>query len=227
MSQDAERANEAANPSTDPARLVELAQDEALAPLVAQNPNAPREVLLALAARVPEAVARNQALALWALEPDWLRRVPLTAALDLLRVCPLPGELLWVLWDRPEHTLRAALAAHPSVPEPLLERCLEDASGLVLLRLAENPSASPALLQRLAEAPEELPATRRESAISGLFGRILGQRAASILERTQGALGGLTRHVLFRQRLRAVARHPNCPAGLREALRAHTDDVEP
>ena len=148
---------EAKDPSTAPARLAQLVADPELAPWLAQNPNTPRESLLALAPLAPEALAQNPALLLWALEPDWLCQISTEQLRGLLLAPGLPPPLLAALSARTDEVGLALLAAYPSLSEGLLWGLATRKLAAVQAALAENPSAPPDLLAALRDDPEPPP----------------------------------------------------------------------
>ena len=102
----------AANPATEPAKLVKLA------------------------ASYPAEVLRNPVLPLLLLEqPDWFAQLPAPALLALLRVPAAPAAVLQGLLAaaqaHPEPVVRAVLASHPQLPPAWLPALRTDTDSLV------------------------------------------------------------------------------------------------
>jgi hypothetical protein len=203
---------EAQDPSTPPERLAQLSKDPELAHWLAQNPNVPREELLALAQVAPDSLARNPALALWALEPEWLYALPHAQLIDLLRVPGLPAALLAALSGRSDEAGLSYLAAYPGLPEELLWGLAARGLLTIHVSLAENPSTPPALLESLLDDPPPLPAPSLHERIKlWIPGVSLVQKAVDVLRGLPHEVAKVYRsHSIQKKRL-ALARHPKSP----------------
>jgi hypothetical protein len=112
---------EAQDPQTHPARLIELVnqRDPSLEPLLAKNPNLPKEQIFALAARYPKEVLENPALSIMLLESDTAQHITLDALTTLTTTDEAPAEMLKALLGLSILSLQARLAETTQVPQVL------------------------------------------------------------------------------------------------------------
>jgi hypothetical protein len=159
---------EAADPTTPPARLRELAASAAsdargggaagaraaLLPRVASNPNAPADLVLSLSDRFPEEALANPAWGLWLLEePALLAGAPLAALIALCASPAAPPPLLRAaLAARDEEPLLTAIARNRAAPVDVLGACAAHALRGVREAAALNPASPRALVELLVRA---------------------------------------------------------------------------
>lgn len=168
---------EAADPSTSPRRLAALAlhPDQLTQRMVAGNPSASRELVLALLATYPAEASHNAALPLWLIErPDLLQQHP--KALEALLTVEPPSWLVATLqgqWSeggagRLDVLLGKWLARRRDTPSWLLGRlCAYGHAGTRALaaRHPQSPRAVLALLQAVgSDARLRAPVRRRSPA---------------------------------------------------------------
>ncbi len=157
---------------------------------VARHPNAPAEVLGALAAEFPEAVLQNPALPLLRLAqmaqiqtwpgrtlarlaaveaaPEWIQELAMRhadpqAQWAVAGRSMLSAERLRQLSARREWQLRAAVAQHPALPGDLLPLLAADPDYGVRLSLAARSDLPPEVLRELQRDPH--PLVRRRTQI--------------------------------------------------------------
>ncbi|WP_415789504.1 hypothetical protein [Deinococcus saxicola] len=150
---------------------------------VARHPNTPATLLGELAARYPEAVLDNPALALLRLAhgqqirmwtglavsrlaavdaaPEWVQELAMRhpepqARWAVAGRARLSQERLKQLAGRREWQLRAAVAQHPDLTADLIEQLSTDAEYSVRLSLSARPGLPPEVLNRLRTDPHPL-----------------------------------------------------------------------
>ncbi|NJM00758.1 MAG: hypothetical protein HC924_19235 [Synechococcaceae cyanobacterium SM2_3_2] len=124
---------EAADESTPAERLRELAgMDSEVARLVAENPNAPVDLLFKLASRYPKEFLKNKVLDLLFLEdPVWIYKMPKDGR-KLLAQCEGTSEMmLEVLAKDPDKGVRKEVACNADAPTSLRKRLI-GSEGLVV-----------------------------------------------------------------------------------------------
>lgn len=147
---------EAADPTTPPARLLEIMKGATLEiqAAVAQNPNAPWEALVPLAGRFPAVVLANPAFHLlpledpsrWASLPDWVLRA-------FIQLPTAPDHLLALAVKRPVHDVYSALVRHPRLTPAQFEEMSGAPSPEMRQLVAQSRRAPLAVLSRLARDP--------------------------------------------------------------------------
>ena len=195
MTQDALLEREAKDPSTLPERLTALSKYPRLAPLVAQNPNTPEDVLLKLAAKYPQEFIENPVSVLLLLErPGLVEQLPNNTILGIVRLPALPVEWLQIIASYPNEAAQTALAQHPNTPTQVLQLLARSKFSQTQKAVAQREDASPALLQLCAE---------------GRFIRVL--EAIAIHPAAPAALlSSMLEYSEVSIRSRA-AKHPSCP----------------
>ena len=144
---------EAKNPKTPAARLLELASlyQEEVSRALTQNPNTPRALLYQLGEEFPDEFLQNPLLQLWSLEsPEFLREVPVETLRELSRQEEAPEWLLVAISLLPEDPLKELV--QESAPERLLRLCAEHPGEMVKIFVAIHTS-DPNILTRLTEDP--------------------------------------------------------------------------
>ena len=172
---------EAKDPSTSPARLIELAKDPALWPMIAENPNTPSELLRQLSQKAseqlsaalarnpntppgllqilwqkfPATLLKNSVVSLLLLEnPAFFASLPSSVFRRLLcrRDCPV---VFWELAASHSDPQIRMVAASLGAPEALLQRLAADQSLEVRRYVARNAATPYHLLMVLATDTEE------------------------------------------------------------------------
>jgi len=151
---------EAANESTPPQRLIELAtvstdiaqlvannasapanllrelsvsSDAATRAHVAANPNTPTEVLLELGSEFPEQLLGNPIFSLLFLEnPNLVEQIPLTTLRSILRVESVPGFFLEWAATHADSELKLAVATNSQTPKTVLEKLIQSQNSLLV-----------------------------------------------------------------------------------------------
>jgi hypothetical protein len=138
---------EAQDPNTAPARLVELSEKHPICQkIIAQNPNTPIGTLLHLWAKFPEAMLENPATDLLLLEnPEAFARAASYILKAIFSLPNTPVSFYYMAWDSTPH-YRDLMAGSASLPPDLV----------LLLSKSENVNCRSALAvnQALAKIPE-------------------------------------------------------------------------
>jgi hypothetical protein len=149
---------EASNPKTKPARLVELSQstEASLLEAVTQNPSTPLGTLLLLAETYPKEFLENSLLPLLLLEdPNFLHAATLKATNALLGVHSVPAWVVDSFATSPDEKARSYVAGYPHAPVPTLELLAQDQDQSVRRFVAGNPNTPTPLLELLAKDKHE------------------------------------------------------------------------
>ena len=144
---------EAKDPNTKPARLVELSQeqDQKILVALAQNPSTPLDTLLVLAQRYPADFLANPVLPVLLLEnPNVLHGCSYEAAKALVELPESPSWVLHSLALHPEQDLRQHVASNKTTSIAILEALSRDADGGVRRSVATNGNTPLAILEVLA-----------------------------------------------------------------------------
>lgn len=151
---------EAANESTPPQRLIELAtvstdlaqlvanntsapanllrelsvsSDATTRAHVAANPNTQTEVLLELGSEFPEQLLGNPIFSLLLLEnPNLVEQIPLTTLRNILRVESVPGFFLEWAATHADSEVQLAVATNSQTPKTVLEKLIQSQNSLLV-----------------------------------------------------------------------------------------------
>jgi Leucine rich repeat variant len=173
----------AADPNTDPARLLELVgmNDPEIAAAIAGNPNISPEILENLLPLFPDIILANPAIvAMEQADPEFLRQL-FGQNQRLLKTARFSTDWSTKLLKDPDPMVRSAMASNPHLSPKQIQHCMQcedvalrqgiaanpslaageleelsyDPDGTVRWAVVSNPHSYPKVLDRLAKDPEE------------------------------------------------------------------------
>ena len=123
---------------------------------VAQNTNAPIDVLCELAEKMPEPVLSNPGFR-EAVEsdPSILTEVSESEMAELLELETVPVECLRLFSQHENYWIRSAIASNPSAPPEVLVTMAQDDQQVVRHAVASNPSTPPEVLVTIAQDDDQ------------------------------------------------------------------------
>ncbi|MGQ4334576.1 hypothetical protein, partial [Streptomyces hayashii] len=162
------RADVAGNPAIDDALMRSLADDSDpdVRRGLAHNPRVPLDVLTRLAgtARIGATLLPRMAAATPAEVRGLARSSSAPARMLLARRRDLPPEIRDRLADDPDAKVVKSVASHPGLTDARLRAMVDRHGARVLVGVAANPDASPALLEHLVRHEPPVPKAFREIA---------------------------------------------------------------
>jgi hypothetical protein len=224
---------EAIHPATSPERLRELAEFPECSALVAQNPNAPPDVLVRLMRSHPREVLENPVLPILSLEaPSFFEDLSDTALLALVEQPNAPTQVVSVALTRQGWLFDDLLAAHPKTPPELLVKMSRSERPRLRMNAGKNPNTPADALRRLGEdtrpevrwAVAENPSAPPELLLRLASDQTMGARfrVAKNPKASEELLSQLAADSAWEVRLQVVA-HPAATRGLLDRL-SHDED---
>lgn len=203
----------AQNPNAPPELLEKLSKREGLQKLISKNPNAPLPLLYRLWVQHPSGLLENPSLPLWLLEsPQFWGALPYSVLNALLRLPQLSSELLQTIWGQlPNDSLRGFIVEHPNAPVEILEAAFKKPS--LFAPLAKNPKTPEPILKYLigVDAYDARDNAAKNPSLSRAFVKLASRLKDSSIDSslTPDDLTELSQSGLYLQRL--IAKHPNTP----------------